>query len=416
MHTTLSSRSTAARRAAAVLTGLLGLGSTVGIAAADDTPVLAPVRFHIVDQAGAPVAGACVTVDSGDAIFPLQCDGDGEPADGHVTITVAGPWDYAAVVYDVPDGYLLPADQPLHHEPTGSDVTFVLHRVDGPANRTPSAADDRSTTTEDVSVVIPVLANDTDLDNDLLRVHDITVPQHGDAVVDGDAIRYTPSADWSGTDTFTYAVADGHGAAARASVTVEVAPTNDAPGPRPDWVTTAFEQPITIDVLANDVDAEDQELAAELISQPAHGTATLLSDGRIQYRPAAGYSGTDTFTYRATDGIATSGPTTVQVEVQPLDSDVFRCTIQGSRSGDTIIGTPGDDVICASGGNDLVLGLGGNDVIFGDAGNDIVFGGSGDDRIDGGSGTDVASGDSGRDGARDVALSFGMEYAWPMPR
>ncbi|MCB0080242.1 MAG: cadherin-like domain-containing protein, partial [Caldilineaceae bacterium] len=54
-------------------------------------------------------------------------------------------------------------------------------------------------------------------------------PQHGSAVVNGVAIVYTPESGYQGADTFTYAVTDGQGATASATVTITVQQTADGP-------------------------------------------------------------------------------------------------------------------------------------------------------------------------------------------
>jgi hypothetical protein len=51
------------------------------------------------------------------------------------------------------------------------------------------------------------------------------------------------------------------------------------------------------------------------VSGPAHGTLTLNADGSFTYTPAAGYSGTDSFTYVANDGFADSAPGTVTITI-----------------------------------------------------------------------------------------------------
>ena len=50
-------------------------------------------------------------------------------------------------------------------------------------------------------------------------------------------------------------------------------------------------------VLANDTDADGESLTAILVSGPAHGTVSLQPNGGFTYTPAAGFSGTDAFTY-----------------------------------------------------------------------------------------------------------------------
>jgi len=69
-------------------------------------------------------------------------------------------------------------------------------------------------------------------------------------------------------------------------------------------------------VLANDSDADGDELGAFLLSGPANGSVVLNSDGSFTYTPTAGYSGSDSFTYQVSDGIDPVGPVMVSLTVQ----------------------------------------------------------------------------------------------------
>ena len=68
-------------------------------------------------------------------------------------------------------------------------------------------------------------------------------------------------------------------------------------------------------VLANDWDFEHQTLTAVLVSTTAHGTLTLNSNGSFEYVPTAGYVGSDSFIYKATDGTNESAAITVPISV-----------------------------------------------------------------------------------------------------
>jgi VCBS repeat-containing protein len=72
-------------------------------------------------------------------------------------------------------------------------------------------------------------------------------------------------------------------------------------------------------VLANDTDVDSETLFATLVSQPLHGSVTLDPDGSFDYVPAANFFGTDTFTYRASDGAQTSNLATVSITVNPVE-------------------------------------------------------------------------------------------------
>ena len=68
-------------------------------------------------------------------------------------------------------------------------------------------------------------------------------------------------------------------------------------------------------VLANDTDVEGQALTAQLVAGPANSSLMLGSNGTFTYTPNANFSGPDSFTYRAFDGIAQSAVTTVSINV-----------------------------------------------------------------------------------------------------
>jgi VCBS repeat len=72
-------------------------------------------------------------------------------------------------------------------------------------------------------------------------------------------------------------------------------------------------------VLGNDTDPDGNPLTAALVTGPAHGTVTLNADGSFSYTGAAGYSGTDSFTYQASDGSLSSAPATVTIAVGAMN-------------------------------------------------------------------------------------------------
>lgn len=81
--------------------------------------------------------------------------------------------------------------------------------VVGGANSAPVAVDDSVTTDYATSVLIDVLANDTDADMDTLSIQSVGTPSNGTAVIESGQIRYTPDVGFDGDDSFTYVVTDG---------------------------------------------------------------------------------------------------------------------------------------------------------------------------------------------------------------
>ena len=97
-------------------------------------------------------------------------------------------------------------------------------------NDVPVAVSDVLGVSEDSSsVLIDVLANDTDADNDTLTVSAPVSDNGGTVSVLGNQISYQPAADFHGTETITYTLKDGNGGTDAGTVTVTVDPVNDAP-------------------------------------------------------------------------------------------------------------------------------------------------------------------------------------------
>ncbi len=186
-------------------------------------------------------------------------------------------------------------------DPHGAAATVGVTVDVTNVNEAPEAAADTAATNEDEEVKVEVLANDTDVDGDALHVESVSKPEHGTARMAGGGVTYAPEADWHGTDQFTYTAADGNGGTAVAEVVVRVAAVNDAPVAVADTAATNEDQPITVDVLANDTDIDGDALRIESVSPPAHGTTRARADG-VAYAPQADWHGTDRFTYTVADG------------------------------------------------------------------------------------------------------------------
>ena len=185
-------------------------------------------------------------------------------------------------------------------------------------NHAPNAEDDFATLAKNKPVTLDVLANDDDPDGNTLAVTSVTHPDHGTATINSDGtITYDPTNGYKGTDSFTYTISDGQGGSASATVSLEIGAENHPPKARCDSATTARNTPVTVQVLANDADADGDTLTVSAITQaPQHGTATILANGSIRYTPAAGFHGHDRFRYQITDGSGKYNSAWVRVKVQ----------------------------------------------------------------------------------------------------
>jgi hypothetical protein len=114
-------------------------------------------------------------------------------------------------------------------------------------------------------------------------------------------------------------------------------PGNAAPVAADDSVSTAAGVAVVVDVLANDSDGDGDPLSVVDVSDPAGGSVVVNADETVTYTPDAGFSGSDSFTYRASDGVDVSNVATVTVDVAS-DGVVFQYaaaqnTTYGSVSG-----------------------------------------------------------------------------------
>jgi VCBS repeat-containing protein len=198
-------------------------------------------------------------------------------------------------------------------------VTITVNAVNDP----PTANDDSYSTDEDteLDVLAPgVLGNDTDPEDDTLTASVVSQPSHGSLMFSSDgSFSYSPTTNYNGSDSFTYEAHDGTSPSNAATVNLTVNAVNDAPVASDDSYSTDQDTTLNVSapgVLDNDSDVEGDTLTAIKLSDPSNGSVTLNSDGSFDYTPDSGYTGDDTFTYKANDGAADSGSATVTITVE----------------------------------------------------------------------------------------------------
>ncbi|WP_341504227.1 Ig-like domain-containing protein [Gallaecimonas sp. GXIMD4217] len=248
-----------------------------------EQPVTIAVLANDKDPDGDPLAVTAVSGVNGSARINN---------DGTITFTPALGFSGSEVFnYSISDGR------------GGSASALVTVTVAEPANQAPRAANDEASTGHGQAVTIPVLANDSDPDGDSLTVTGVT-GVNGAAVINEDgSITFTPASGFSGTETFSYQVADGRGGHATAGVAVSVAaPINNAPIAMDDQASTDGKSTLVIPVLVNDYDPEGDKLLISGYTQGSKGTVSLGSNGTLVYNPGRKFRGSDSFSYQITDG------------------------------------------------------------------------------------------------------------------
>ncbi|HVR79831.1 MAG TPA: Ig-like domain-containing protein [Acidimicrobiia bacterium] len=187
-------------------------------------------------------------------------------------------------------------------------------------NRPPTAADDFETVSEGSSVLISVLANDTDPDSDDLNIEIVRLPENGDVTLNPDgAITYRHNGSESSEDSFTYQVSDGEATSNEATVTIEVSPVNDRPLAVDDQETVNEGGQVRIAVLANDSDPEDDPLTIVAASAPAHGSVEIMGDV-VLYSHDDSATTSDSFDYTVVDGNGGTTSAQVTIEINPVNA------------------------------------------------------------------------------------------------
>jgi VCBS repeat-containing protein len=251
------------------------------------------------------------------------------PAQGTVVLNANGSFLYtpalnfigiATFTYKVNDGLL---DNLLPN----ATVTITV-------NNPPVAVNDNYITNEDIPLTVPVagvLANDTDSDGPApIAAIKVSDPSNGTVVLSGNgSFTYTPALNYNGTDSFTYKANDGAADSNVATVTITVNAVNDAPVAGDDSYS-ASQLSVGVPgvvaapgVLANDTDVDSLVLTAIKVTNPSNGTVVLNADGSFAYTPNPGYSGPDSFTYKANDGALDSNIATVSLTIPPTFDNVI---------------------------------------------------------------------------------------------
>ncbi|HWB03374.1 MAG TPA: Ig-like domain-containing protein [Verrucomicrobiales bacterium] len=333
--------------------GTLTLNSNGSFAYTPAQNFAGPITFtYSANDAGGPSVAATVTINVANVNDAPSAVNDVYATDPGVSLIVSTPG-LLSNDTDPDAGANLtaqlvagPAQGTLTLNPNGSfnyappaaftgTVTFTYRANDGTANsgnatvtvkvngRPVSNANTYAATEDTVLTVSApgVLGNDTDPENDPLTAQITTQPAHGTlSLAANGGFTFTPASNYNGPDSFTYKAFDGvRDSLTAATVTVNIASVNDVPQAVIDAYATPQDTLLTVPaatgVLGNDTDVDGQTLSAVLNTGTTNGALSLNTDGSFLYTPNAGFSGIDTFTYRATDGVLSSPSVTVSINV-----------------------------------------------------------------------------------------------------
>ncbi len=195
-----------------------------------------------------------------------------------------------------------------------STITLVVNAV----NDAPVIVTQPISTTRNHNAGIVLAA--IDAENDPITYTLVSSPTHGALSGEIPNLLYTPEENFVGEDSFQFRASDDQGAASVATIHLTVLPTNTAPIAASLLLTT--EQDTTLAVTLNASDADADELTYTLVTSPTHGTLSGAGPDWL-YQPVAGFTGSDSFTYRSNDGQADSPAATVTIGVTPTPAEAI---------------------------------------------------------------------------------------------
>ena len=183
------------------------------------------------------------------------------------------------------------------------------------------ANDDAFSINEDTPSTGNLADNDTLLGGETYQIAEGGAPANGTLEITADGVFfYTPNENYSGEDSFTYAIVSVDGQVSTATVSLSVVPVNDAPIAQDDQLICPEDESLTsIDLVANDVDPDGDTLTVVDVQSSNGADITFNEDGTINYKPAPNYVGTDTLTYTVEDGAGAVSTATITVEVTPIN-------------------------------------------------------------------------------------------------
>ncbi len=302
---------------------------TVDVGAVNDTPVGADAAA--AGEEDTAIAGQLAATDvDGDA---LAYSLDNGPANGSVTLNLDGSYTYTpnanyfgsdSFTYTVSDG-------------KGGFATGSVDLAVASVNDTPVPAAEEAATNEDAPISGQLSATDADGDSLSYALADNGGPANGTVTLNLDgSYTYTPSADFNGSDSFTYTVSDGKGGFATGTVALSVASVNDGPVALAASAAGNEDTAIVGQLAATDKDGDTLNFAVAPNGAPAHGSVVIGSDGTYTYTPGANYYGSDTFSYTVSDGNGGTSTATVTVGIASVNDVPVGDTATIAATEDTV--------------------------------------------------------------------------------
>ncbi|MFT5524407.1 MAG: hypothetical protein ACI9HK_002360 [Pirellulaceae bacterium] len=325
---------------------------TIEVLDRNDPPVAVADTLTVIENTTANAGNVTAndTDDNNNVIFVAF----GAASQGSIVSTGNGGYEYTPTpgVFNVTDTITYTISDGFNPDVT-STLTITISEVNDP----PVANTDNANTIENTPTTISVLANDTDPDGAALVVFAVTDGAKGTVVNNGNGtVTYTPNANEFGADSFTYTVSDSLGLTDVGTVNISIVATNDRPSAVDDAGAGDEDTDITVDVLANDTDPDNDTLSIQIVSV-TNGTASGAS-GQLVFTPNANFNGTAEVEYVASDSLALSNVALVTITVNPVNDNPDAIDDRFTAATNSVLNvfTPlGNDLVFPDFGETLII-------------------------------------------------------------
>ncbi len=201
----------------------------------------------------------------------------------------------------------------VHFERYGPNNEYATVSFDMDDGNAKPVATAQSVTTN-VNSSLAMTLSGTDADGNTLSYEVVEDPSNGSLSGTAPNLTYTPTTEFVGVDSFVFKVNDGK-ISSFATVTIT---SNAAPVANDQSASVFLNTDESIILTATDANGDN--LTYSVVGGPSNGTLTGTAPN-LTYIPDSNYSGSDSFTFKANDGLVDSSTATVSITVLPSSND-----------------------------------------------------------------------------------------------
>ncbi len=315
---------------------------SIDITAVNDAPVAVAQTINMAEDAQLNDTLVGTDVDSDSLTYALASN----TVNGQLTLTDAatGAYSYSPNAdFNGSDSFTFTVNDGVESS-TAASVSISITAV----NDAPVAVAQTINMAEDTQLNDTLVGTDVDSDSLSYALASNTV--NGQLTLTDaakGAYSYSPNADFSGSDSFTFTVNDGVESSIAASVSIVIAAVNDAPVAVAQTINMAEDAQLNDTLVGTDVDSDS--LIYALASNTVNGQLTLTdaATGAFSYSPNADFNGSDSFTFTVNDGVESSTAASVSIVIAAVNDTPVAVaqTINMSEDtqlNDTLVGTDVD--------------------------------------------------------------------------